>query len=208
MKDDLKKNEGKTSLYCGECVGKNNPRIEALGSLDELTSMLGVFRGIAYSGNFNAISYKVSKLILDIQIRLFTVGTEISTGEHSLPDILNKISKEDVFGLEKLIEQFEKTFPIPKGFIIPGGRHETGHLEFHIPSFLDVCRAITRRLERDVISVRSQMIEPANEDFSIMIEWINKLSDVLWLLARIVEIPQGKSLELADIKNQKIDYTF
>lgn len=208
MKEISEKPEGQTSLYCGEFVGKNNPRIEALGSLDELTSMLGVFRGLTYFANFNEISYKASKLILEIQKRLFVVGTEISTGETSLFEIQNKISKEDISGLEKLIEHFRKTFAIPNGFIIPGGRHETSPNHSHLPSFLDVCRALTRRLERDVISVRAQMVCPTNEDFSIMIEWINKLSDVLWLLARIVEIPQGRSLELVDVKNAKIEYIF
>lgn len=199
--ETAEKKEGDTSLYCGERVCKNNPRIEALGSLDELSSMLGVFRGATYSGNFGEICFKISKLVLGIQIKLFTVGTELAAGEEELSSVKDKISISDIEDLEKINSYFRNVFRLPNGFIIPGGRHEVCHNSKHIPPFLDLSRALTRRLERDLVSVRSQMIEPANKDFSVLIEWINELSDVLWVLARVVEIPQGKSLELTDVSN-------
>lgn len=204
-----KGDEGETSLYCGDRVSKNYPRIEALGSLDELNSMLGISRSMAYAGKFNSIGFKVSQLVLAIQIKLFSVGSTIASSEDNLQNVKEKITAEDLEKLDSLVSFFEKTYPMPKGFIIPGGQPRYDYEKaYPLPSFLDVARALARKLERNIITVKSQMFKPSNSDFEIMIKWVNRLSDVLWLVARMVEMPQGKSLELADVSTKNLDYGF
>lgn len=202
-----KKRVEKTSLYCGKKVLKNDIRIEALGSLDELMSMLGVFRGMSYFGMANLFSLKISALIKDIQIRLFTVGTEIATDEVLLSKVNEKISRGDVAGLEKLNKNIKDSFCIPDGFVVPGGKHIFDGTSRNLSPILDVCRALTRRLERDLISLSLKMENPENMDFLTMIEWINRLSSVFWSLARALEIFKlDNSLKLNDVKKSEINY--
>lgn len=204
-----KGDDGETSLYCGDRVFKNHPRIEALGALDELSSILGISRSMAYADKFNSTGFKMAQLVLAIQIKLFSVGSTIACSEDSLQNIKEKITNEDLEKLDSLISFFEKTYPMPKGFIVPGGRPRYDYEKsYPFPSFLDVARALARKLERNIITVKSQMLNPSNPDFDIMIRWVNRLSDVLWLMARTVEIPQGKSLEFADVSMKNLDYGF
>lgn len=202
-----KKQVKKTSLYCGKKIQKNNTRIEALGSFDELMSMLGVFRGMSYFGMANVLNLKISSLIKDIQMRLFVIGTEIATDEVLLSEVNEKISRLDVIGLETLNKNIKNSFHIPDGFVVPGGKHIFDGTARYLSPILDVCRALTRRLERDLISLSFEMKNPENTDFLTMIEWINRLSSVFWSLARVLEIFKlDNSLKLNDVEKSKINY--
>lgn len=189
------------TTYCGETVFKNHPRIEALGCLDELGSMLGVSRSIVGWNHFEPCDgNKIYKLLLAIQTRLFAAGAilvaPIATGD--------KISQKDIDELDRLISLFEKEYDIPNGFIIPGG--EGLKITQHA-SFIDVSRSICRRLERNVISVKCEMSEKSH-DLDILIKWVNRLSDVLWLLARVIESEQNSYLLYTDFSAKKLDYGF
>lgn len=187
------------TTYCGETVLKNHPRIEALGCLDELCSMLGVSRVIVGWNNLELCDgNKVYKLLLAIQTRLFAAGKILVA-----PIIIgDKISQKDIDELDRLVSLFEKEYDIPNGFIIPGGEG----LKITQPaSFIDVSRSICRRLERNIISVKCEMSEKMN-DLDILIKWVNRLSDVLWLLARIIE--DSSYLLYTDFSSKKLDYGF
>ena len=197
------------TTYCGEIVFKNHPKIEALGCLDELGSMLGIAR------NFVGWSYlepsdgnKVYKLLLAIQTRLFAAGSMIACPETS-KDI---ITQKDIYELDRLISLFEKEKDIPNGFVVQGGEclKHTRHV-----SFIDMSRSICRRFERNLMSVKCELDSlsdfdkksPDLEDLDILLKWTNRLSDVLWLLARFIESEQNSYLLYTGPK-KKLDYGF
>lgn len=200
--------EGKTYVRTCDMVNKDDANIDAVGTLDELVSMLGLTRSLACSGSYSGISTKISKLIFAIQVKLFSVGSVISTYENLLESIPEKIVDSDIKELERLIKFFEETFDIPKGFVIPGGNLENQNHMKSVPSSIDVCRALTRKLERKVVTIRFKLLEPSNVALSDVSKWLNRLSDLLWLLARVSELPQGGSLKLALFQGRKLDYGF
>ena len=99
---------GKTSLFTGEKVWKDDARVEAYATVDELDSFLGLSR--------HFVSDEISVLILDIQKKLYRVCSELAS---TSSDGINTIKEEDVKDLEEKIDAFEKIIPLP-GFVIPG----------------------------------------------------------------------------------------
>lgn len=175
---------GQTRLLSGEIVSKTHPRICALGTVDELVSILGVFQESVINPicnrPYNPDAYNTAKLLRTIQAKLFILGSQIASTEETQ----DKISGKDIGDLEKLSAYFQSKFTPPQGFIVPGN--------FKVDTaYLDVCRALTRRLERDIVSIEESVIGydsiRSMDDLKIWKLWLNRLSDVLWLLARYLE---------------------
>lgn len=163
--------KGETSLYRGGRVPKDAPRLEAYGTLDELNSMLGL-----------ALSHlelaDVRQQLEKVQADLFNLGAELATMGSEKPRW--HVVAQDVRDLEAWIDAMEEGLPPLTTFILPGG-HPAG-------AALHVARTIARRAERAIVQVRrdSPELEP------LIIEYVNRLSDYLFVLARSVNHRLGK----------------
>ncbi len=158
-------------LFGGGRVPKHHVRIEAYGTVDELNSSLGLIRS-------NGLDQWVDDLLKDIQERLFTLGAILATNPSKKnvtpPDLL----ASDVQGLETAIDKMQESLPELKNFILPGG---------NIPAAqTHVSRCICRRAER----ISTQLSE-AEEVPTIVIHYLNRLSDFLFVLARHLVHSQG-----------------
>jgi ATP:cob(I)alamin adenosyltransferase len=166
---------GSTRLWSGELISKSNLRIQFCGEIDELVSYLG----LAYTTTDTIINLEESKNIGKeltlIQKKLFTLASEIATLEPELSNLTNRITREDVIELNTNCTLIEKRIKLPKGFILPGSSL--------LSSYLDISRTICRRCERTLVKI----IEKERLENTNLIPFINRLSDYLYLLARLIE---------------------
>ncbi|HNE92754.1 MAG TPA: cob(I)yrinic acid a,c-diamide adenosyltransferase [Chitinophagaceae bacterium] len=157
---------GKTSLIGGTKVPKSHIRIESYGTIDELNSYIGLVAD--YS------SEEHIKIILkEIQDRLFTIGSSLATDPDKDPIMkLPDLKEEDILLLEQEIDNMNKELPVMKSFILPGG-----HV---VVSTTHIARCVCRRAERICVAMQQEemFISP------IVIKYINRLSDYLFMLAR------------------------
>jgi len=165
--------KGTTSLIGGVRVPKNHIRIESYGTIDELNSYLGVV-------NDTTQHEKISVWIKEIQDRLFTIGSVLATAPNKeismkLPDV----HVEDVQWLEQRIDEMNEQLPEMRSFILPGG-----HLA---ASSCHVARCVCRRAERICVA----MLELNEEVPDLVIQYLNRLSDFLFVLARFIAHEYG-----------------
>ena len=156
--------KGETSLIGGTRVPKYHDRIEAYGTVDELTSYIGLIRD-------QEVDSKTSDSLIEIQDRLMTCASILATDCDNTNSNLPKISSSDIEHLEKEIDLMEEKLPSLNSFILPGG-HQT-------VSFCHIARNICRRAERLSIKVYEQYKH--NE---IVNQYLNRLSDYLFVLSR------------------------
>ncbi len=160
--------KGSTSLIGGVRVPKSHIRIEAYGTVDELNSYLGMVNDIAGDE-------KLSGWIREIQDRLFTVGSVLATTpdkevKMKLPDV----HEEDVTWLEQRIDEMNESLPEMRSFIIPGGSLAS--------STCHVARCVCRRAERICVGMMEHQ-EPIPD---LIVRYLNRLSDFLFVLARYI----------------------
>ncbi len=159
--------KGQTSLYSGERVWKDDLRVDAYGSLDELDANLGVCKHYVENAEIKA-------LLVDIQNKLYRVMGQLASKSSDYP---YPICPKDVDYLTDLIHHYEAAVPLT-GFVIPGSCLASAKL--------DVCRTIVRRAERRVIALsREESIVPE------LLGFVNRLSDMFFILARYIEQEQG-----------------
>lgn len=155
---------GQTSLWGGTRVAKSDERIEAYGTVDELNSHVGLLR----DQDVNAQHREVLK---EIQDRLFTIGSWLAASPEKTslqaPDLL----ETDVLLLETEMDRMNETLPELRAFILPGGHQAV--------SFAHIARTVCRRAERQVIRLSHQ-----NRINELIIKYLNRLSDYLFVLAR------------------------
>jgi len=156
--------KGDTMLFGGAVVPKDDPRIEAYGSVDELNAMLGVVLSFSES---DALKPSLTK----IQKDLFVIGTELSTPSKSRT--MQGLDPCRVAELEEVIDAMEADMPPLHNFLIPGGCKTS--------ALLQLARTICRRAERCIIQLRSK--QPINPDIII---YMNRLSDLLFIQARYI----------------------
>jgi cob(I)alamin adenosyltransferase len=167
-----KGDKGVTSLLGGRRVPKHHLRPETYGTLDELNSFVGMARAVSRDK-------KVRKILFAIQNHFFIIGSELALSGKDRSLLKGEITQKEVDWLSQLSTDFEASLkPEPK-FIIYG--------ETLISSILDVARAVSRRAERRVAEMRSKKML---YNFKIL-EYLNRLSDVLYLLARYEEKKAG-----------------
>jgi cob(I)alamin adenosyltransferase len=160
--------EGTTQLFSGERVPKDSRRTDAYGDSDELGSALGVARAAAQHDT-------TRQALLEVQRWLFVVNMELATSEEFVPRLRERVDQAFLDRLEERRQAAEASIRMPDGFIIPGGTLAGAHI--------DLARAISRRCERKVVGlvhddiVRNPLLQV----------WFNRLSDYLWLLARVEE---------------------
>lgn len=172
-----KGDRGITSLCFGAPVSKDNIRLEACGTLDELNSFLGLAKSLIKQK-------KNKKLIESLQGDLFVIGAELATKRVSLAKLRKRIDKSYASRLENAICELEKKKVI-KGscFCLPGANPASGTL--------DIARTIARRAERLIVTLKRR--GKLHND-SILV-YLNRLSDLLYLLARAC----GKNQRLSAI---------
>lgn len=165
-----KGDSGDTGLLGGSRVSKAHARIEAYGTVDELNSSLGIIRdSIAIEGLDNAL--------IGIQHQLFSIGSILASEGKSKIE-LPTISQEEVSLLEQEMDRMDAELPELRNFILPGGSLAASHCH--------MARCICRRAERRVVSLR----ELAEVD-EIIVHYLNRLSDYLFVLARFVTLKMG-----------------
>lgn len=158
--------DGTTGLGDGKRAEKDNPRVEAMGDVDELNCALGVVLG-------EHVPPVVRDHLIRIQHRLFDLGAELSIPGHTL------ISADDVVKLEKLIDGFNKDLPSLREFILPGGGRASASCH--------MARAVCRRAERRLVALA--------RDTSVNthgLAYLNRLSDLLFVIARILSRDTGQ----------------
>lgn len=165
--------DGTTSLVGGVRVPKTHARLEAYGTLDELSAHLGVL--VTYLTDEADVSR-----VLQIQNDLFAVGTYLATeGTQRELSRAGMMTEEDVRQMEEFIDLTEDGLPGWKGFILPGGTR--GAAVCH------VCRTVCRRLERRILALGTSVdLNP------LVTAYVNRLSDYLYVLARKMLFMAGK----------------
>ena len=159
-----KGDEGKTGLIGGTRVAKNNLKINAYGTVDELNSFVGMLRDSI--GNT-----KYTSQLIQIQDRLFTAGSLLAVSDSGSSMKIPLIDKKDIEDLEKWIDEMDAILSEMKSFVLPGG-HQT-------VSYCHITRTICRRAERCIVTLAEN-----TEVDAILLAYFNRLSDYFFTLGR------------------------
>lgn len=173
--------DGSTGLFHGGRVAKDEIGPEAYGTVDESVSLLGVARASAGA--------PVAEALLAVQRQLFVVGAELATAAANrakLEDGVSRVDQSMIDGLEARIDAIVDERGMPTEFIVPGGDP--------VAASIDVARSVVRRAERRAVTWAT---DGPVED-SLVIVYLNRLADYLYMLARSVEGEWLPSREDAD----------
>lgn len=162
--------DGTTGLFFGGRVGKSDIGPEAYGTVDEAVSVIGVARADCASGS------ELHELLVRLQRELFVVGAELATAPENrakLTDGTTRVTSEMVGALEPIIDDVTGRFAQPTEFVLPG--------EDRVGAVLDLARTVVRRGERAAVeATKVAWLEPS----SAVVPYLNRLADLLWVLAR------------------------
>ena len=156
--------KGQTSLIGGTRVPKNHIRIEAYGTVDELNSYIGLVRD-------QDIDEETRILLIEIQDRLFTIGSSLASDPEKSKMKIPDLREEDIILLEKQMDKMNEVLPEIRSFVLPGG-HTT-------VSFCHIARCVCRRAERNTIHLSETSFVG-----DLVIKYLNRLSDYLFVLSR------------------------
>lgn len=157
--------QGTTGLFGGPRVGKDDPRICSYGTIDELNAVLGMTRNVPLSSQHDTF-------LQCIQVELFAIGAELATPNPEMHGV-KWSSSSAVARMEQWIDQLEEELEPLRNFILPGGSPSAAHLHF--------ARTVCRRAEREVVALSR---DPRISDLSDIIIYLNRLSDLLFVMAR------------------------
>jgi cob(I)alamin adenosyltransferase len=163
--------DGSTGLLYGGRISKANLRTEAYGTTDEAVAALGVAR--AFVGDD-----PLAELLLRLQRQLFVAGAELATAPANAGRLVagqTRVDASMVDELEALIDDYSARTRMPEEFVVPG--------ESKGSALLDLARTVVRRAERRVVELASLQELPDSE----LVRWLNRLSDLLFVLARYEE---------------------
>lgn len=154
---------GKTRLANGEQVHKTHPRVEAMGDVDELNSLIGVLE------SHLSLDDELSPVLRRIQNDLFDLGGELAVADESY----TVMTLERISELEVILDNYNETLPPLKNFILPGGTPNAAHAH--------LARSTCRRSERRLVDLAQ--LENVNPQ---AVAYLNRLSDLLFVLARVL----------------------
>jgi len=171
---------GETSLFGGTRVSKSDPRVDAYGEVDELNAVLGFAVAALSSRSDSARFADIGEALVQIQRDLFALGARLADPAEKISARVTKaaLHDADVERLEQLIDRLEADLPALAHFILAGGI-EAG-------AALHVARAVCRRAERRMVTLQPPLDE-------ILIRYVNRLSDLLFVMARSVNHRAGAS---------------
>ena len=163
---------GETGLFDGTRVSKADPRVEAYGDVDELNAWLGVARA-------QGVAPDIGDSLVQIQRDLFAVGALLADPRHRIAARVEKatLGDDDVMRLEQTIDKLEGSLPPLRRFILAGG--SPGGAMLHLS------RTVCRRAERRVVSLGADGVDP------IVVKYLNRLSDLLFVMARTANSRAG-----------------
>ena len=175
-------------LFGGERIGKDDARTEAYGTIDEAVAALGVARanlGVKRRiGTLPAGIGGLAPLILRLQRELFVVGAELATNPEAwdrLEDGRTRVSEAMVREVERDLVELERHIEMPKEFVVPG--------ETPTSAALELARTILRRAERRAVALQRDGLVPGPN----LIPYLNRLADLVWVLARAAERAESRS---------------
>ncbi len=172
MKIYTKKGDGgETGLYGGKRLPKDDIRIEAYGTVDELNSWLGLLRD-------GSLSTEDKNRIIDIQEELFTIGSHLAADPDKKNLQLPELNSESIGNLESWIDQMDEELEPMRFFVLPGGHAMVSNCH--------IARTICRKAERRVIS-----LSRSEEVGSSIIPYLNRLSDLLFTYSRFLSSKLG-----------------
>ena len=164
--------EGETALFGGRRVGKGSARLEAYGTVDELNSQLGLARA-------SAVHEEIHTLIEELQNERFVLGADLASPMDVKNGKVTRVEERHVRQLETRIDRLEEKLDPIRFFILPGGSETAARLH--------VCRTVCRRAER--LLVHLSTLEEIN---AFDLQYINRLSDFLFVLARYANHTAGQ----------------
>lgn len=163
---------GETGLFGGGRVSKDDPRVEAYGDVDELGASLGAVRAAS-------VDTDVQAMLERIQRDLFAIGARLADPAHRIGDRVVKtaVGADDIARLEQWIDALEGELPPLTRFILAGG--SIGGAGLHLS------RTVCRRAERSMVSLGPEAFEAE------LLTYVNRLSDLLFVMARVVNRRAG-----------------
>jgi len=159
---------GNTNLIGGRTVTKDDVRVEAYGTVDELNALIGIATTKSKNSEFN-------KPLLQVQNALFDVGTDLANDRNKVE---TKLTAEHISWLEEAIDSFTERTPETNYFVLPGGSE--------LSAILHHARTVCRRAERIIVTL---MREQDINEFAF--KYMNRLSDFLFAMARLVNHEQS-----------------
>lgn len=171
---------GETALVGGHRVPKDSLRIEAYGSIDELNSIVGLARVFNEESLDAGEAHRfLDEVLCQIQDELFDLGSELATPPEFFQQGMYRVGSGEIARLEKLMDKCQKDLEPLKSFILPGGGR--------VGAYLHQCRTVCRRAERDVLR-----LSRAEEINSEVIKYVNRLSDLFFVLSRWIAKQTGE----------------
>jgi cob(I)alamin adenosyltransferase len=176
---------GETSLIGGERVSKAAPRLDGYGTVDELNAVIGLtLEALAAS----AAGSHLTPILRRVQNELFNLGAELATADAETRAKLPRIEQRHIDALERDIDAVNDDLPVLKSFVLPGGGWASAY--FHL------ARTVCRRGERIVVALA------ATEDVGpLAVQYLNRLSDALFVWGRWSALKDGKPEPLWDSRN-------
>ena len=162
---------GDTGLVGGKRVPKDTLRIEAYGTIDELSSIVGVARVFNADAPATPARDRIEDILKRVQNELFDLGSELATPPEAFYEGMFRVTADDVKALERLMDECQKDLEPLNSFILPGGGK--------VSAFLHQCRTVCRRAERIVLRLGRE------EDIGAWpLRYLNRLSDLFFVLSR------------------------
>lgn len=173
--------DGTTGLLYGGRVPKDSLAVEAYGTIDETVAALGVVRA-ELADLSPAVLADLPVLVLRLQRELFVAGAELATGADAvdrLQDGVTRVDESMVLAVEADLATWEARVTMPREFIAPGATR--------LSAALEVARVTARRAERRVVAL-ARAGHPVGP---WVVPWVNRVADLLWVLARAAEAAEG-----------------
>jgi len=162
---------GKTALVGGKRVSKADFRVCSYGDIDELNSHLGLI-----IEKLTPRTAELQLVLQNIQQELFDLGSQLATPNESEYDGMWKVGDADTKRLEELCDRYNQNLPELKSFILPGGSE--------LAALLHIARTVARRAERSVVTLADVSLSEGLPFDSAIVTYVNRLSDLLFILAR------------------------
>ncbi len=182
-----KGDDGTTGLLYGGRIAKDDPRTEAYGTVDEAVAALGLARAELTESGLD----ELAESVLRWQRELFVVGADLATNPDArdrLEDGKTRVSEVMLEGVEVELALWEAAVEMPREFIVPG--------ETAASAALEMARVVLRRAERRAITAERE----APSGSAWIVPYINRLADLLWVLARAAEQAAGAPVTTARVR--------
>jgi len=174
-----KGDDGTTGLLYGGRVRKDDLRTELNGTLDETVSALGLARA-------GGLVPRVETIVIRLQREMFMVGAQVATSAENQPKLqegVSKVSRSMTERAEADIDSLLEEHPLPQEFLLPGASAGSAGL--------DLARTTVRRAERQAVAMDANGLIPDRE----ILRYLNRVSDLLFALARYEEAERGRAAE-------------